>query len=50
MNFFYKGSKSKKMLFFFCVGGDGGVDGSTDERAQTNLPLQLLRSWGQNNA
>ena len=51
MNFFYKGSKSKKMFFFFGGGGGGGgVDGSTDERAQTNLPLQLLRSWGQNNA
>ena len=23
-----------------------GVDGWTDEEAQTNLPLQLLRSWG----
>ena len=28
----------------------GGVDGQTDKQAQTNLPLQLLRSWGHNNA
>ena len=27
-------------------GGGGGVDGWTDEQAQTNLPLQLLRSLG----
>ena len=32
------------------VQGVGGVDGWTDKQAQTNLPLQLLRSWGQNNA
>ena len=31
-------------------GGGGRVDGWTDEQAQTNLPLQLLRSWGHNNA
>ena len=31
-------------------GWGGGVDAWTDEQAQTNLPLQLLRSWGQNNA
>ena len=31
-------------------GVGGGVDGWTDELAQTNLPLQLLRSWGHNNA
>ena len=30
--------------------GGGVVDGWTDEQAQTNLPLQLLRSWGHNNA
>ena len=30
--------------------GGRGVDGRTDEQAQTNLPLQLLRSWGHNNA
>ena len=51
MEFFHKESKSS----FFCwaVGwGEGGrgVDGWTDEQAQTNLPLQLLRSWGYNNA
>ena len=33
------------------VSGDGGrVDGWTDKQAQTNLPLQLLLSWGHNNA
>ena len=26
------------------------MDGWTDEQAKTNLPLQLLRSWGHNNA
>ena len=54
--FFHKESKSK--IFFFFGGGGGGrdegarggVDGWTDEQAQTNLPLQLLRSWGHNNA
>ena len=30
--------------------GVWGVDGWTDEQAQANLPLQLLRSWGHNNA
>ena len=46
---------------FFVLGGGawwegmgagvwGEVDGCTDEQAQTNLPLQLLRSWGHNNA
>ena len=40
-DFFYKESKSKKGTF---VRGWGGVDGRTDEQAQTNLPLQLLRS------
>ena len=24
----------------------GGVDARTEEQAQTNLPLQFLRSWG----
>ena len=28
----------------------GGVDGWPDEQVQTNLPLQLLRSWGHTNA
>ena len=36
-------------------GGDGrgegeGLDGWTEEQSQTNLLLQLLRSWGHNNA
>ena len=30
--------------------GGGGVDGWTVKQAQTNLPLQLLRRWGHNNA
>ena len=30
-------------------GGGEGVDGRTDKQAQTNLPLQLLRSRGRNN-
>ena len=53
--FFHKESKSKKKNFFFfwrgggVRRGGGGVDGWTDEQAQTNLPLQL-RSWRHNNA
>ena len=27
-----------------------GEDGWTEEQAQTNLPLKLLRSWGHSNA
>ena len=60
MIFFTKNSnlKLKKIL----EGGGGGgvgergivglgrVDRWTDEQAQTNLPLQFLRSWGRNNA
>ena len=49
---FYRESKSKNNIFFLWeeMGGVGvGVDGRTDEQAQTNLPLQLLRSWGHNN-
>ena len=43
--------KKKKILVGGGVsGGGGGVDGWTDEQAQTNLPLQLLQSWGHNNA
>ena len=46
--FFYKESKSKKKLW---GGGCGSrVDGWTDEQAQTNLSLQLLRSKGHTNA
>ena len=51
--FFHKESKSKKKVCV-CGGGGGGapgeggrgegVDGWTDEQAQTNLPLQLLRT------
>ena len=65
MNFFHKESKSKKIKSFgtcVCVAGAGGggvevsrgmgrwMDRRADEQAQTNLPLQLLRSWGHNNA
>ena len=36
---------------FLCAGGEGwAVDGWTVEQAQTNLPLQRLRSLGNNNA
>ena len=42
--FFTKNPNLKKN--FFGGGGGGGVDGRTDEQAQTNLPLQLLRSCG----
>ena len=63
-NFFTKNPNLKKNDFFFGGGGlaggggglggvtgdGGGVEGLTDEEAQTNLPLQLLRSWGHNNA
>ena len=47
MNFFTKvlNQKKKKKR-----GGGEGVDGWTDEQAQTNSPLQLLRSWRHNNA
>ena len=38
----------KKNIFFCFLGVGGGVDGWTDEQAQTNLPLQLLQSWGHN--
>ena len=50
--FFTKNPNLKKKFFwfFFLGGGGGGVDGWTDEKAQTNLPLQLLRCWGHNNA
>ena len=57
MNCFHRESKS---IFFFVGGGgggvggmgwvSGGVDGWTDEQAQSNLPLQLLQSWGHDNA
>ena len=52
-------NKKKKKKFFFWggagVGGGGGwlvgvLDGWTVQQAQTNLPLQLLRSWGHNKA
>ena len=46
---FHEESKSKKK-FWGGLGGGGMVDGWKVEQAQTNLPLQLLRSWGHNNA
>ena len=56
MNFSPKESKSKKKIIFFWGGGGGGgggggvrgrrMDRQTGPKAQTNLPLQLLRSWG----
>ena len=53
--FFYKESKSKrkkkeKENFFVGEGGGGEVDGRTGKQARTNLPLQLLQSWGHGNA
>ena len=51
MIFFTKNPNLKKKIFFLGGGGvGGGEDGWTDEQAQTNLPLQLLRSWTHNNA
>ena len=52
---------TKNPNLFLCVGGGGGggkdeggwgggVDGWSDVLAQTNLPLQLLRSLGLNDA
>ena len=53
--FFTRNLNLKKKKIFFLGGGRGGegvgrVDGWTVEQAQTNLPLQFLRSWGHNNA
>ena len=49
--FFHKESKSEeKKIEGLGRVGVGGVDGWIVEQAQTNLPLQLLRSWGHNNA
>ena len=39
MNFFYKEPKSKKLNIISGGWGGGGVDGRTDEQAQTNVPL-----------
>ena len=51
MNFCYKESKAKKNSFEGMRGdGGGGVDRRTDKQAQTNCSLQLLLSWGHNNA
>ena len=41
------GARVSDFFFHFCFFGGGGVvDIWTVEQAQTNLPLQLLRSWG----
>ena len=49
--FFHKESKSEeKKIEGLGRVGVGGVDEWIVEQAQTNLPLQLLRSWGHNNA
>ena len=51
MNFFTKNPNLKKNSFEGVRGDEGGgVDGRTDEQAQTNFSLQLLLSWGHNNA
>ena len=49
--FFYKESKSKKNKKNFGGGLGGGGRGRFTDRghAQTNLLLQLLRSWEHNN-
>ena len=46
---------ARESEFYLQRGGGGGkgnrgVDGWTDKQAQSNLPNQLLRSWGLNNA
>ena len=46
MIFFTKNQNLKKNFFLGGGGGGGGVDQQTDEQAQTNLRLQLLRSLG----
>ena len=54
MNLFYYESKFKIIFFFGGGGGGGGGRGRgarvSDELAKTNLPLQLLQSFGHNNA
>ena len=46
--------KNRKIIFLGGGGAGrgegGGVDEWPGEQAQTNLPHQLLRSWGHNNA
>ena len=36
---FYYESKNEIKQFFFFLGGGAGIDGWTDEQAQTNLPV-----------
>ena len=45
-DFFTKNPNLKNKI----LTGEWAVDGRTDEQPQTDLPLQLLRSWGHNNA
>ena len=49
LRFFFTKNPNLKLKLKKWEGG-AGVDGWTDEQAQTNLPLQLLWSWGHNNA
>ena len=42
MIFFTKNPNLKFKKNVVGVGGGWGVDGGTDEKAQTNLPLQLI--------
>ena len=48
--FFTKNPNLKKIFFCFVCVCVGGVDGWTVKQAQTHLSLQVLRSWGHNNA
>ena len=50
VNFFSQRIQISKKIFFWGGGGVGRVDRWAVEQAQTNLPLQFLRSWGHNNA
>ena len=53
MNFFFTKNPNLKTNSFEGMRGDevgGGVEGRTDKQAQTNCSLQLLLSWGHNNA
>ena len=59
MNFFHRESKSKKKIFFGGGGagglgevrGGGGRNRWKDRRTgPIQFPIQLLRSWGHNNA
>ena len=36
----------KKIFLVYVCGGGGGVEGQTDEQAQTNLPLNFFKVGG----